>query len=201
MVVEEVSTPATFQIGSNITWTRFGWSTFPFLTSALRSWLKAVNEVRNLNHCFTKKFAAPVTINEISRLLSSVINAAKSNSLENNQTWTDLQHTYMFKAILWTKITIFYAYYHLVSFSCRYSAILPFSVVGAYSHFRLITFFIDGGSIRGLSGLVMLHEMMSRIEFDQGLDCTPKPRDYFNMIAGGGTGGYEIVLSYYSLDE
>jgi patatin-like phospholipase/acyl hydrolase len=69
--------------------------------------------------------------------------------------------------------------------------------LSAYSHFERIAFFIDGGGIRGLSGLAMLQEMMSRIEFDQGLDSTPQPRDYFNMIAGGGTGGYGIAFRYY----
>lgn len=47
----------------------------------------------------------------------------------------------------------------------------------------------DGGGIRGLSGLFMLQEMMNRIEFDQKPTVKLRPRDFFEMIAGSGTGG------------
>ena len=50
--------------------------------------------------------------------------------------------------------------------------------------------FTDGGGIFGLSELFMLLEMMNRIAFDQRLTETPRPRDYFEMAAGSGTGGY-----------
>jgi hypothetical protein len=47
----------------------------------------------------------------------------------------------------------------------------------------------DGGGIRGLSELLILHEIMKRIQFDQNLAELPRPCDYFDLIGGTGTGG------------
>ena len=51
----------------------------------------------------------------------------------------------------------------------------------------------DGGGVRGLSALVILREMMERIQYQQQLDDTPLPCDYFDLIGGTGAGGYVIT--------
>jgi len=48
---------------------------------------------------------------------------------------------------------------------------------------------LDGGWIRGLSELVILHEIMQRVQAQKGLKELPKPCDYFHLIGGTGTGG------------
>ncbi|KAG5651485.1 hypothetical protein H0H81_008485 [Sphagnurus paluster] len=53
---------------------------------------------------------------------------------------------------------------------------------------------LDGGGIRGLSGLVILREIMKRIEAERGLGTTPRPCDYFDMIGGSGTGGLLAIM-------
>ena len=47
----------------------------------------------------------------------------------------------------------------------------------------------DGGGIRGVSMLVILHEIMKRIQSDDGLTSLPRPCDYFHLIGGTSTGG------------
>ncbi|CAE6518485.1 unnamed protein product [Rhizoctonia solani] len=47
---------------------------------------------------------------------------------------------------------------------------------------------LDGGGIRGLSELVLLSEAMDRLGAKYGIP-TPKPADFFDIIAGSGTGG------------
>jgi len=49
--------------------------------------------------------------------------------------------------------------------------------------------FLDGGGIRGLSTLKILEEIMERIRREEGLQATPLPRDYFDLIGGTSTGG------------
>jgi len=53
----------------------------------------------------------------------------------------------------------------------------------------------DGGGIRGLSELVILQEIMSRIQFDENLTEMPRPCDYFDLIGGTGTGGYVTSIA------
>jgi hypothetical protein len=48
----------------------------------------------------------------------------------------------------------------------------------------------DGGGIRGLSELLILKEIMERIQFQQNLANAPLPCEYFDMIGGTSTGGY-----------
>lgn len=43
-----------------------------------------------------------------------------------------------------------------------------------------------------MSSLVILHEIMKKIQVDLGLPTLPKPCDYFHMIAGTSTGGYVL---------
>ena len=47
----------------------------------------------------------------------------------------------------------------------------------------------DGGGIRGLSELLILREIMERIQFQQGFKELPLPCDYFDIIGGTSTGG------------
>jgi len=49
--------------------------------------------------------------------------------------------------------------------------------------------FLDGGGIRGLSTLKILEDIMERIRREEGLQATPLPRDYFDLIGGTSTGG------------
>ena len=54
----------------------------------------------------------------------------------------------------------------------------------------LLTFdAIDGGGIRGVSELLILEEIMKRLQFDMGLAQLPKPCDFFHLIGGTSTGG------------
>lgn len=48
----------------------------------------------------------------------------------------------------------------------------------------------DGGGIRSLSELLILHEIMHRIKHDLGLSRAPPPCEYFGLIGGTSTGGY-----------
>ncbi len=48
----------------------------------------------------------------------------------------------------------------------------------------------DGGGIRGISELIILQEIMHRVERTEKLDHTPLPADYFDLICGTSTGGY-----------
>lgn len=48
----------------------------------------------------------------------------------------------------------------------------------------------DGGGVRGLSSLLLLAETMSRLNGLVESDGPLKPVDYFDIIAGTGTGGY-----------
>jgi patatin-like phospholipase/acyl hydrolase len=48
---------------------------------------------------------------------------------------------------------------------------------------------VDGGGIRGTSELLILKEIMERIQFQLNLDVIPLPCDYFDLIGGTSTGG------------
>jgi patatin-like phospholipase/acyl hydrolase len=47
----------------------------------------------------------------------------------------------------------------------------------------------DGGGARGLSSLVVLKAFMESIQEIETSDEPPLPADYFDYIAGSGTGG------------
>ncbi|CAE6459942.1 unnamed protein product [Rhizoctonia solani] len=53
---------------------------------------------------------------------------------------------------------------------------------------------IDGGGVRGLSSLVLLSELMRRIQRLEGLDEVPYPHEYFDVIAGTGTGALQACM-------
>ncbi len=43
--------------------------------------------------------------------------------------------------------------------------------------------------MRGAASLIILHQIMVKIQEIQGLDEIPKPCDFFHMIGGTSTGG------------
>jgi patatin-like phospholipase/acyl hydrolase len=47
----------------------------------------------------------------------------------------------------------------------------------------------DGGGIRGISTLLILQKFMETIRDLSGLDETPPPYKYFDLIGGTSTGG------------
>ena len=47
----------------------------------------------------------------------------------------------------------------------------------------------DGGGIRGVSELIILDEIMKRVQHDMKLTDLPRPCDYFHLIGGTSTGG------------
>lgn len=57
----------------------------------------------------------------------------------------------------------------------------------------------DGGGIRGISELIILDEIMHRVKRTQKLDTTPLPADYFDLVCGTSTGGYELYSFIYPL--
>lgn len=50
---------------------------------------------------------------------------------------------------------------------------------------------LDGGGIRGLSELLVLEEIMNRIKYDLDEDDDLLPADFFDLIGGTSTGGYD----------
>ncbi|KEP51233.1 kinesin light chain [Rhizoctonia solani 123E] len=52
---------------------------------------------------------------------------------------------------------------------------------------------IDGGGVRGLSSLIILQEIMRRVENARG-GVTIHPHEYFDVIAGTGTGGISACM-------
>ncbi|KAF8065282.1 hypothetical protein FPV67DRAFT_1451063 [Lyophyllum atratum] len=53
---------------------------------------------------------------------------------------------------------------------------------------------LDGGGIRGISELVILKEIMHRIQAEERLGETPLPCQYFDMIGGTSTGGLIALM-------
>ncbi|KAG6875566.1 hypothetical protein C0993_008531, partial [Termitomyces sp. T159_Od127] len=53
---------------------------------------------------------------------------------------------------------------------------------------------LDDGGVRGLSELIILQEIMSRLKHLGNLDSLPKPCDYFDIIGGTGTGGVIALM-------
>ncbi|THU84514.1 FabD/lysophospholipase-like protein, partial [Dendrothele bispora CBS 962.96] len=52
----------------------------------------------------------------------------------------------------------------------------------------------DGGSIRGVSELIVLHEIMVRVQARKDLSDLPKPCEYFHLIGGTSTGGLIAIM-------
>ncbi|MCJ1378166.1 hypothetical protein MMC17_001262 [Xylographa soralifera] len=53
---------------------------------------------------------------------------------------------------------------------------------------------LDGGGIRGLSELIIIEEIMYRIQGREQLEEVPLPADYFDLIGGTSTGGIIAIL-------
>ncbi|TVY37960.1 Kinesin light chain, partial [Lachnellula subtilissima] len=53
---------------------------------------------------------------------------------------------------------------------------------------------LDGGGIRGMSELIILDEIMHRVQRRGNLSSVPLPADYFDMICGTSTGGLIAIL-------
>ncbi|KAH8600184.1 beta-lactamase/transpeptidase-like protein [Bisporella sp. PMI_857] len=53
---------------------------------------------------------------------------------------------------------------------------------------------LDGGGIRGISALLILESIMEKIRDDEGLDQTPLPCKYFDLIGGTSTGGIIAIM-------
>ena len=46
-----------------------------------------------------------------------------------------------------------------------------------------------------MSELLILQEVMQRIQMKENLDSVPLPCEYFDMIGGTSTGGFVIIIS------
>ncbi|KAK3336561.1 acyl transferase/acyl hydrolase/lysophospholipase [Cercophora scortea] len=53
---------------------------------------------------------------------------------------------------------------------------------------------LDGGGVRGVSELVILHKIMEGIQEKEQLAELPKPCDYFHIIGGTSTGGLVAIM-------
>jgi patatin-like phospholipase/acyl hydrolase len=55
---------------------------------------------------------------------------------------------------------------------------------------------LDGGGVRGIVALVMLQELMARVQKRDGLKQVPRPADYFELAAGTSTGGIIGIMLF-----
>jgi hypothetical protein len=53
---------------------------------------------------------------------------------------------------------------------------------------------LDGGGVRGVSTLLILRDLMRRIEIEIGASRTLKPCEYFDLIGGTSTGGLIAIM-------
>lgn len=54
-----------------------------------------------------------------------------------------------------------------------------------------LSHFTDGGGVRGLSSLLILKAIMERIQIIKNLPRLPRVSEYFDLVAGTSTGGYD----------
>jgi patatin-like phospholipase/acyl hydrolase len=55
---------------------------------------------------------------------------------------------------------------------------------------------LDGGGVRGIMGLVILKELMSRVQERKRLAEIPRPADYFELAGGTSTGGIMGIMLF-----
>jgi patatin-like phospholipase/acyl hydrolase len=55
---------------------------------------------------------------------------------------------------------------------------------------------LDGGGVRGIMGLVILKELMHRVQKRKGLAEIPRPADYFELAGGTSTGGIMGIMLF-----
>ncbi|THU84988.1 FabD/lysophospholipase-like protein [Dendrothele bispora CBS 962.96] len=53
---------------------------------------------------------------------------------------------------------------------------------------------LDGGGIRGVSELIILHEIMVRVQARKDLPDLPNPCEYFHLMGGTSTGGLIAIM-------
>lgn len=53
---------------------------------------------------------------------------------------------------------------------------------------------LDGGDARAVAQLVIIKEVMSRIQMDLDLVEEPRPSKYFDVVAGSGMGGSVLFI-------
>ena len=53
---------------------------------------------------------------------------------------------------------------------------------------------LDGGGVRGLSSLMILEEIMKKVQLQANLDEVPYPCAYFDLICGTSTGGLIALM-------
>ncbi|KAI5783766.1 hypothetical protein FPQ18DRAFT_418904 [Pyronema domesticum] len=60
---------------------------------------------------------------------------------------------------------------------------------------------LDGGGIRGVSELIILEEIMFRIQNELGLGEIPRPYEYFDLIGGTSTGGFVCAVPAHDISS
>ncbi|KAL2072653.1 hypothetical protein VTL71DRAFT_11996 [Oculimacula yallundae] len=55
---------------------------------------------------------------------------------------------------------------------------------------------LDGGGVKGLSALMILDEIMTRVQKKTGSTTTCRPSDYFELAAGTSTGGIIAIMLF-----
>ncbi|KAF9940702.1 hypothetical protein BGZ67_007043 [Mortierella alpina] len=55
---------------------------------------------------------------------------------------------------------------------------------------------LDGGGVRGIASLIILDEIMKRVQKRLNLDQTPLPADYFDLAAGTSAGGINAIMLF-----
>lgn len=55
---------------------------------------------------------------------------------------------------------------------------------------------LDGGGVRGIISLLILNEIMKRVQKRMGLSEIPKPANYFELVAGTSTGGIIAIMLF-----
>ncbi|KAF9956871.1 hypothetical protein BGZ72_002382 [Mortierella alpina] len=55
---------------------------------------------------------------------------------------------------------------------------------------------IDGGGVRGIASLIILDEIMRRVQKRLNLEETPLPADYFDLAAGTSSGGINAIMLF-----
>lgn len=53
---------------------------------------------------------------------------------------------------------------------------------------------LDGGGIRGVSMLLILDQILRRVQHDKHLSSLPRPCEYFYLIGGTSTGGLIALM-------
>ncbi|KAF9940701.1 hypothetical protein BGZ67_007042 [Mortierella alpina] len=55
---------------------------------------------------------------------------------------------------------------------------------------------LDGGGVRGIASLIILNEIMKRVQKKMNLPKMPPPADYFDLTAGTSAGGINTIMLF-----